>query len=221
MPHPIATLPIVVVSLPRTFSSQLDTHKKGRIVCFHFPLLTEVGQLPADPATERALVVVVLVAATLTTLALTGGGTSSGVGVSSRGVGISAVLATALTSIATLSLRVVATGLGRSWLGEVDNGGLGGGLLDDGVRDVEDLLDALVGGQALLASGLLVGGDGGGQVLLVLCDLLLNTVEGLCRLDLGGDVCLLSAAGLLDSEASTEGTGQGVVSATDCADVSS
>lgn len=78
----------------------------------------------------------------------------------------------------------------------------------------------MIRGQALLASGLLVGGDGGGQVLLVLRDLLLDTVEGLCRLDLGGDVGLLGGAGLLDGEASTEGAGQGVVSASDCADVS-
>lgn len=212
-------------------------------MCFHLRLLAEVGQLPANPAAERALVVVV-VAAALTAVALAAGGTGGSVSVAGRGVGVSggrvgvaAVLAAALTPVAGLGLSsgvgvsarvavgatgvVVVAGSGGSWLGGVEGGGLDGGLLDDGVLDVQGLLDALVGGQALLASGLLVGGDGGGQVLLVLLDLLVNTVEGLGRVDLGGDVCLCGSAGLLDGEASTEGTGQGVVSATDCADVSS
>lgn len=159
---------------------------------------------------------------------------SCGVAISRRGIGIAAVLATTLAPVASLSLAtgvgvparvgvVAGVGVGGprgSRLSGLEGGRLDGRLLDDGVLDVEDLLDGLVGSQALGASGLLVGGDGGGQVLLVLGDLLLNAVEGLCRGDLGGDVRLLSGAGLLDGEASTEGTGQGVVSASDCADVS-
>lgn len=209
------------------------------------PLLAEVGQLSTDPATERALVVVVVVTTALTALATSGtsssvsvsscGVASRGVTISRRGISVAAVLAAALAPVASLSLScvvVVSTRVGvvagvgvassrGSRLSGIKGGGLDGRLLDDGVRDVEDLLDGLVGSQALGASGLLVGGDGGGQVLLVLRDLLLNAVEGLCRADLGGDVCLRGGAGLLDGEASAEGTGQGVVSASDCADVSS
>lgn len=175
----------------------------------------------------------------MTSIALATSGTgcgvaSCGVTISRRGVSIAAVLATTLAPVTSLSLTTgvgvsarvsVVAGVGvagsrGSRLGGVEGGGLDRRLLDDGVRDVEDLLDGLVGRQALGASGLLVGGDGGGQVLLVLRDLLVNAVEGLCRADLGGDVCLRGGAGLLDGEASTEGTGQGVVSASDCADVS-
>lgn len=199
------------------------------------PLLAEVGQLSTDPATEA---LVVVVSSALTSIALATSGTSCsvasrGVTISRRGVSIAAVLASTLAPVTSLTTSVgvsarvsVVAGVGAassrgSRLGGVKGGGLDGRLLDDGVLDVEGLLDAVVRSQALGASGLLVGGDGGGEVLLVLGDLLLNAVEGLCRGDLGGDVCLLSSAGLLDGEASTEGTRQGVVSASDCADVSS
>lgn len=161
---------------------------------------------------------------------------SRGVTISRSRVGIAAVLATTLAPVAGLSLSTVVVGVstrvgvagvvvaassrgGRR--GGVEGGGLDGGLLDDGVGDVEDLLDFLVGSHTLGASLLLVGGDGGVQVLLVLGDLLVNSIECLCRANLGGDVCLGGGAGLLDGEASAEGTGQGVVSASDCADVSS
>lgn len=180
----------------------------------------------------------------MTAVALATSGTGSSVSVSSRGVAIArsrvsvaAVLASALAPVAGLSLSTVVVGVaGRvavvagvvvaassrgSRLGGVEGGGLDGRLLDDGVLDVEGLLDSVVSGQALGASGLLVGGDGGGEILLVLLDLLLNAVECLGGVDLGGDVGLRGGTGLLDGEASTEGAGQGVVSATDCADVSS
>lgn len=181
----------------------------------------------------------------MTAVALAASSTSSSTSssVSGRGVAISrcrvsvaAVLATALAPVASLSLTsgvgvsgriagvsgvVVVASSARSRLSGTEGGGLDGRLLDDGVSNVEDLLDARVSGLALGASLLLVGGDGGGQVLLVLGDLLVDTVEGLCRGDLGGDVGLRGGTGLLDGEASTEGAGQGVVSASDCADVSS
>lgn len=179
----------------------------------------------------------------------TGGGTvsvsSRGVAVSRGGVGIATVLATALTSVAVLGLSVavavavvvvvVSTSVGtvvvvivvvlasggsgsRTGLGE--GRGLDGGVLDDGVLLVEDLLDRCGGGLALGTSLLLVGGDGGSEVLLVLLDLLLHAVEGLGRGDVSGDVGLGGGAGLLDGEAAAKGAGQGVVSASDCADVS-
>lgn len=242
-------------SFPRAVSfflsftrGQLDTHKKVVSYFFTPPLVPEVGQLSTDPASERALVVVVvgLVVVTTALTATSGAGGSVPVtsrGVASRGVtvarccvGIAAVLATTLAPVASLGLSsgvgvsarvgvvagvVVAASSRGGRRGGVEGGGLDGGLLDDGVGDVEDLLDFLVGSHTLSASLLLVGGDGGVQVLLVLGDLLVNAVECLCRADLGGDVCLRSGAGLLDGEASAEGTGQGVVSASDCADVSS
>lgn len=181
----------------------------------------------------------------MTAVALATSGTGSSVSVSGRGVtiarsrvGIATVLASALAPVAGLSLStvvvvgvagrvavvagvVVAASSRGSRLGGVEGGGLDGRLLDDGVLDVEGLLDSVVSGQALGASGLLVGGDGGGEILLVLLDLLLNAVECLGGVDLGGDVGLRGGTGLLDGEASTEGPGQGVVSATDSADISS
>lgn len=233
------------LSLSSFHRGQLDTHKKARIIiCLTPRLLTEVGQLSSDPASE-ALVVVVVVATTLTAVALAASSSASSSTISGRGVGISrgrvsvaAVLATALAPVASLSLTSVVVGVSgrvavvtgvvvvvgssaRSRLSGIEGGGLDGRLLDDGVRDVEYLLDARVSGLALGASLLLVGGDGGGQVLLVLGDLLVDTVEGLCRGDLGGDVGLRGGTGLLNGEASAEGAGQGVVSASDCADVAS
>lgn len=232
------------LSLSSFHRGQLDTHKKARIIiCLTLRLLAEVGQLSSDPASE-ALVVVVVVASTLTAVALAASSTSSstvsgrGVGISRGRVSVAAVLATALAPVASLSLTSVVVGVSgrvavvsgvvvvvgssaRSRLSGIEGGCLDGRLLDDGVRDVEDLLDARVSGLALGASLLLVGGDGGGQVLLVLGDLLVDTVEGLCRGDLGGDVGLRGGTGLLDGEASTEGAGQGVVSASDRADVAS
>lgn len=182
----------------------------------------------------------------MTAVALAASSTSStssstvsgrGVGISRGRVSVAAVLATTLAPVASLSLTSVVVGVSgrvavvsgvvvvgssaRSRLSGIEGGGLDGRLLDDGVRDVEDLLDARVSGLALGASLLLVGGDGGGQVLLVLGDLLVDTVEGLCRGDLGGDVGLRGGTGLLDGEASAEGAGQGVVSASDRADVAS
>ena len=208
------------------------------------PLLAEVGQLPTDPTAERALVVLVVVAATLTTIALATGGSvsvsGSRVAISGGRIGVTAVLASALASVAGLGLTSVvvvvvvvvvsasigtvvvvvlassrrssSAGLGERWC-------LDGGILDDGVLLVEDLLDRGCGSLALIAPLLLVGGDGGVQVLLVLLDLLLHAVEGLGGGDVRGDVCLGGGAGLLDGEAAAEGTGQGVVSASDCADV--
>lgn len=231
------------LSLSSFHRGQLDTHKKARIIiCLTPRLLTEVGQLSSDPASEA--LVVVVVATTLTAVALAASSSASSSTVSGRGVGISrgrvsvaAVLATALAPVASLSLTSVVVGVSgrvavvsgvvvvgssaRSRLSGVEGGGLDGRLLDDGISNVEDLLDARVSGLALGASLLLVGGDGGGQVLLVLGDLLVDTVEGLCRGDLGGDVGLRGGTGLLDGEASAEGAGQGVVSASDCADVAS
>lgn len=231
------------LSLSSFHRGQLDTHKKARIIiCLTPRLLAEVGQLSSDPASE-ALVVVVVVATTLTAVALAASSTSSstvsgrGVGISRGGVSVAAVLATALAPVAGLSLTSVVVGVSgrvavvsgvvvvgssaRSRLSGIEGGGLDGRLLDDGISNVEDLLDARVSGLTLGASLLLVGGDGGGQVLLVLGDLLVDTVEGLCRGDLGGDVGLRGGTGLLDGEASAEGAGQGVVSASDCADVAS
>lgn len=231
------------LSLSLFHRGQLDTHKKARIICSTPRLLAEVGQLSSDPASEA--LVVVVVATTLTAVALAASSTSSSTSssVSGRGIAISrgrvsvaTVLATALAPVASLSLTsgvgvsgrvagvagvVVVASSARSRLSGIEGGGLDGRLLDDGVSNVEDLLDARVSGLALGASLLLVGGDGGGQVLLVLGDLLVDTVEGLCRGDLGGDVGLRGGTGLLDGEASTEGAGQGVVSASDCADVAS
>lgn len=229
------------LSLSPFHRGQLDTHKKARIIiCLTPRLLAEVGQLSSDPASE-ALVVVVVVTSTLTAVASSSGSSvsisSRGIAISRGGISVAAVLATALAPVASLSLPAVVVGVSgrvavvtgvvvvvgssaRGRLSGIEGGGLDGRLFDDGVLDVEDILDALVSGLALGASLLLVGGDGGGQVLLVLRDLLVDTIFGLGSVDLGGDVCLRGGTGLLDGEASTEGAGQGVVSASDCADVS-
>lgn len=95
-------------------------------------------------------------------------------------------------------------GVTRRVEGGVGGAGLdGGGLADDGRGDH---LGDLVGGGDLGGGALvLVGGDGGGEVLLVLLDLRLHVLEGLGRGDLRGDVGLGLAVGLLDGEAATCG----------------
>lgn len=195
------------------------------------PLVAEVGQLPTDPASETLVVVVVASALAAVALATSGTGSStvsssgvsgSGVAVTRRGVSIAAVLAVLLSVAGSVAgVSAVVSSAGGGWGRGLERGGLDGGLLDDGILLVQDLLNIRGRSLALGASFLHVGGDGGLEVLLVLRDLLVDTVFGLRGGDLGGDVCLGGGAGLLDGEASTEGTGQGVVSAADCADVSS
>lgn len=94
----------------------------------------------------------------------------------------------------------------------------GGGLAHD--ADAEHLVVARDGVQLGGGAVDLVGGDGGGQVDLVLLDLGLDPLEGLGGGDVGGHVGLGGGIGLLDGEAATEGTGEGVVTASDGADVS-
>lgn len=73
----------------------------------------------------------------------------------------------------------------------------------------------------VLGSGGLVGSDGAGEVGLVKLDLLLDFGLGGGSGDLRGDVGLCVGVGLLDGEAATERTGEGVVAAANGADVAS
>lgn len=126
------------------------------------------------------------------------GGTGSGVG--------TALLARAGTSVG------VGTGGGSSGGGSgggvtllergVGGAGLnGGGLADDGRGD--HLVDLGGGGGLGRGAEVLVGGDGDGEVHLVLLDLRLHVLEALGRGDLRGNVGLGLAIGLLDGEAAT------------------
>lgn len=73
---------------------------------------------------------------------------------------------------------------------------------------------------SLVRTGVLVSLDRVLKVLLVLENLIVDTLQGLGGLDGLGSVGLLVGIGLLDGEAATERTGEGVVAASNGADVS-
>lgn len=103
--------------------------------------------------------------------------------------------------------------------GVVYDGGrlLGEALGDDGVaQDGVDGSEVLLG---LVGAGILVSLDGDLEVGLVLLNLVQHVVEGLLRRDGVGHVGLFVRVNLLHGEAAAERTSQGVVAASDGADI--
>lgn len=103
------------------------------------------------------------------------------------------------------------------WLGPVFS--TGNSLTVTG-GSAQNLVGGISSGQLLGSSVFLVGGSGGGEVLNILLNLRENTLQLGGGLDVLGGVLSRSDIGLLDGEAATEGTGDGVVTAADSADVS-
>lgn len=136
-------------------------------------------------------------------------------------VAVTAVVSTVVVAVVVAVVVTVAssTCLGSRRRSSKNNRGClsskGGG--DDGVakKSVNGSL-VLIG---LVVGSVLVGLDGVREVLLVLENLSINSLELLSSLDVLRSVGLLVGIGLLNGEAATEGTSEGVVTASYGADV--
>lgn len=104
--------------------------------------------------------------------------------------------------VGTGSTRGGCTGSGGLVVGGVSSWGLHDSGLGNDAR-AHQLGDVGHGGLLLRGTVDLVGGNGSGQVLLVLLDLSLHLVQGGGGRDLGCHVCLDVGVDLLDSEAAT------------------
>lgn len=111
-------------------------------------------------------------------------------------------------------------GRSRGRRGSVDSNRLDSGSLG-GDGEAEQGLVVLDSGLLRRGAVHLVGSNGGGQVNLVLLDLVLHILQAGGGADLRSDVVLDVGVGLLDGEAATKGTSKGVVSAADSAHISS
>lgn len=183
----------------------------------------------ATLVTAVTSLVVVAVLAALTTVALS---VTLAVALTLSVTAIAAIVTAVVTSIvvavtavvSTVVVAVVVTVASSTCLGSrrrssKNNRGClsskGGG--DDGVakKSVNGSLVLI----SLVVGSVLVGLDGVREVLLVLEDLSINSLELLSSLDVLRSVGLFVGIGLLNGEAATEGTSEGVVTASYGADV--
>lgn len=161
----------------------------------------------ATSISERSLVVLIGVGIVLVALVLLAACCRRGSGRSRSGGGIS-----------RSSVRGGGGGGGRG-NSIVLNGG--GQSREGAGRDADAQKRADCGGvgESLVGSGVLVCLDAGGKIFLVLSDLGVDLVSRQGGLDVGGGVDAGRGVDLLDSEAATKGTGLGVVTAANSADI--